>query len=137
MRCYLPGKSVRKKNANASRKNGPQGGEMAWMSYGAATESFRGKVGIWYMVGLIDRVAKWLRRGIMGQNSSGVAMPKLISVTQAAKNSGLSVAYIRRLVATGKVKGEKIGAYWVIKQNDLQRFLATPRKTGRPSLDKQ
>lgn len=89
------------------------------------------------MVRIGDRVAKWLRRGIMGQNSSEVAMPnQFISVTQAATEYGFSVAYIRKLVAQGRVKGEKIGSYWGIRRNDLERFLSKPRKIGRPRLDK-
>ena len=88
-------------------------------------------------MGIIDRVAKRIGRGIMGQNSSEVDMPKrLISVTEAAKETGLSLAYIRRLVAEHRIKGEKIGSFWVIDWNDMKRFLATPRDKGRPPLDK-
>ena len=82
-------------------------------------------------------VAKRLGRGIIGQNSSEVVMSKLISVTEAVKETGFSRAYIKRLLVQGRVKGEKIGSYWAIDQEDLQRFYTTPRKTGRPPLDKR
>jgi excisionase family DNA binding protein len=89
------------------------------------------------LMGIIDRVAKRLGRGIMGQNSSEVDMPKrLISVTEAAKETGLSLAYLRRLVATGRVKGQKIGSCWAIEYEALHKFLSKPRKIGRPPLDK-
>ena len=81
-------------------------------------------------------VAKRLGRGIIGQNGSEVAMPKLISVTEAAKETGLSLAYLRKLVAAGQVKGQKIGSYWAIEYEALQKFLSKPRKIGRPPLDK-
>jgi excisionase family DNA binding protein len=82
-------------------------------------------------------VAKRLGRGIMGENSSEVAMPKrLMSITEAAKETGLSLSYLRRLVTEGRIKGEKIGSYWALDRRDLQRFLANPRKIGRPPIDK-
>jgi len=84
----------------------------------------------------LEGVAKRLGHGIMGQNSSEVVMPKLISVTEAAKETGFSRAYIKRLLAQGRVKGEKIGSYWAIDKQDLQRFHRTPRKIGRPPVDK-
>jgi excisionase family DNA binding protein len=62
-------------------------------------------------------------------------MPKLISVTQAAKQTGFSTAYIKRLLAAGRIKGQKIGSFWAIDQGDLQRFCNTPRKVGRPPVD--
>jgi excisionase family DNA binding protein len=89
------------------------------------------------MAGIIDKIAKRFGRGIMSENSSEVAMPKrLISVTEAAKETGLSLAYLRRLVAAGSVKGQKIGSYWAIEYEALQKFLSKPRKIGRPPLDK-
>lgn len=82
-------------------------------------------------------VAKRLGRGIIRQNSSEVEMPKqFISVTEASRETGLSLAYLRRLVTEGRIKGEKIGSYWAIERKDLRRFLAKPRKIGRPPLDK-
>ena len=88
-------------------------------------------------MGIIDKIAKRLGRGIIGQNnSSEVAMPKLISVSQAVELTGFSRAYIKKLAAQRKVKAEKIGSYWAIDQADLQRFHTIPRKMGRPPLDK-
>jgi excisionase family DNA binding protein len=87
-------------------------------------------------MGIIDRVAKRLGRAIMVKNSSEVVMPKLISVTEAVKETGFSRAYIKRLLVQGRVKGERIGSYWAIEQEDLQRFYKTPRKIGRPPIDK-
>jgi len=89
-------------------------------------------------MGIIDRVAKRLGRGIIGQNSCEVVMAKLISVTEAAKLSGFTVGYIRRLLIEGRLKGQKIGSFWVIDGKEFERFLAKPRPTGRPpTIDKR
>jgi len=87
-------------------------------------------------MGIIDRVAKRLGRGIIGQNSSEVVMSKLISVTEAANKTGLSRAYFKKLLVQRRIKGEKIGSFWAIDSADLERFLSTPRKIGRPLIDK-
>lgn len=79
-----------------------------------------------------------VKRVTMGQNTSEVVMAKLISVTEAARHSGFTVGYIRRLLIEGRLKGEKVGSFWVIDIQELERFLAQPRPTGRPpSIDKQ
>jgi excisionase family DNA binding protein len=88
-------------------------------------------------MGIIDRVAKRLGRGIMGRNINEVVMGKLISVTEAARQSGFTVGYIRRLLIEGRLKGKKVGSFWAIDSKELERFLANPRPTGRPPLDKQ
>ena len=76
-------------------------------------------------------------RGIIEQNSNEVVMGKLISVTEAAKQSKFTVGYIRRLLIERRLKGQKIGSFWVIDSQELKRFLAKPRPTGRPPIDKQ
>ena len=36
------------------------------------------------------------------------------SVKEAAKELNLSVARVRKLLAEGRIKGKKVGTYWVV-----------------------
>ena len=87
-------------------------------------------------MGIVDRVTKRLRYAIIGQNSSGVDMSKLISVTEAANQTGFSRAYFKKLLSNGRLKGQKVGHFWAIDSDDLDKFMSKPRKKGRPSIDK-
>jgi len=91
-------------------------------------------------MGIIDRLATALWRVSITEsreNSSGVVMAQLISVTEAAKQSGVTVGYIRRMLIEGRIKGQKIGTFWAIDSRELARFIARPRRIGRPPLDKR
>ena len=58
-----------------------------------------------------------------------------ISVQAAAKYSGYSLQYIRRLLRCGKLVGLKIGQVWLIEKNAFEAYLdmavqATDRRFG-------
>lgn len=55
----------------------------------------------------------------------------LISVADAATLAGLSAAHLRRLVASGTLKGRRIGPVWAIDEASLRRYLAKERRPGR------
>lgn len=64
-------------------------------------------------------------------------MPKLldqdreyISTTEAAERSGLSPHYLRKLLKEGKLEGTQLIRSWIIYTDSLEKFLATPRKSG-------
>jgi len=65
-----------------------------------------------------------------------VPMPqgRLLTISETAKRLGLSLAMVRRYCADGKLPAQKIGRDWAILQRDLEHFAATPRHSGRPSL---
>ncbi len=54
----------------------------------------------------------------------------LINTLEASKISGMSREYIQRLARKGRVEGLKTGHDWLVYEDSLQTFLATPRKTG-------
>ena len=55
---------------------------------------------------------------------------ELISLSEAARLSGLSPSYLRRLVTQGEIWGMKIGRNWVTTAQAVNQFLARERKPG-------
>jgi len=58
-----------------------------------------------------------------------------ISVKVAAKVSGYSLQYLRRLLRSGKLTGLKIGQVWLIEKSTFEAYLenatqATDRRFG-------
>lgn len=45
-----------------------------------------------------------------------------LSTIDAAKILQISSAYLRKLISSGFIKGEKIGGNWVVCEKDLKRF---------------
>jgi excisionase family DNA binding protein len=60
---------------------------------------------------------------------------KLLSTTQAAAALGIPRRTVQQLCDTGKIRAEKIGRDWLIKESALNKF--TPRKRGRPRKEGQ
>ena len=48
---------------------------------------------------------------------------KLWSVKDLAREAGVSGAYIRRLLADGRLRGEKLGGGWVVRDAEARRWL--------------
>lgn len=59
---------------------------------------------------------------------------KYLTVTQAADQSGLSVALIRRACANGSLPAERYGRSWLIEPTALTAWMTDPEahKIGRP-----
>ncbi len=53
-----------------------------------------------------------------------------ISTSQAAKRSGLSNVYLARLLREGKLEGFQLTREWVVYTDSLEKYLATPHKSG-------
>jgi len=53
-----------------------------------------------------------------------------ITTSQAAKRSGLSNVYLTQLLRKGTLEGFQLAREWLIYTDSLERFLATPRKSG-------
>ena len=45
----------------------------------------------------------------------------MLSVKDAAKELGISDSHCRRLLETGKIKGEKLGRDWVVRELKYRR----------------
>ena len=55
----------------------------------------------------------------------------LLSVTEASTRSSLTGSYLRRLLASGAIKGKKLGgATWAIDERSLTAFLKKERRPG-------
>jgi excisionase family DNA binding protein len=61
-----------------------------------------------------------------------VALPRPLSVSEAASILNASDAYVRRLLLTKRLFGVKIGPVWAIYPNDLEAFQRMRRQPGRP-----
>jgi excisionase family DNA binding protein len=48
----------------------------------------------------------------------------------AAERSGLSRIYLARLLREGTLEGFQLGRDWFVYTDSLEKFLATPRKSG-------
>lgn len=62
-----------------------------------------------------------------------VPQGNLLTVPEAAQRLGLSTAMLRRYCAEGKLPAKKVGQGWAIRRQDVERFAAAPRKSGRPA----
>jgi excisionase family DNA binding protein len=61
----------------------------------------------------------------------------VVSTQKAAEITGLHVETIREYLRAGRIKATRIGRTYVIDERDLRRFMATPRKPGRPPKEKR
>jgi len=53
-----------------------------------------------------------------------------IPTSEAAKRSGFSMVHLRRLLMTGKLEGFQFGRDWFVYTDSLERYMATPHKSG-------
>ena len=65
----------------------------------------------------------------------------LLPSSEAVKIAGFSRQHLQRLLTSAQVEGVKVGHDWLIYEDSLRAFLATPRKSGpkgprtRPPVD--
>ncbi len=53
-----------------------------------------------------------------------------ITTPQAAQRAGLSRVYLTQLLRKGTLEGFQLAREWFIYTDSLEKFLATPRKSG-------
>lgn len=58
------------------------------------------------------------------------ASREYITTAEAAKRSGLSTVYLTQLLRKGKLEGVQLVREWIVYTDSLEKFLATPRKSG-------
>jgi excisionase family DNA binding protein len=79
-----------------------------------------------------------IREWIETAQSLGRFIPEpqssLLSISEAAERLGLSAAMVRRYYAQGRLSAEKVGKGWAIRRRDVERFAASPRRSGRPAV---
>jgi excisionase family DNA binding protein len=79
-------------------------------------------------------IQEWLETAHDLGRSVPTPQGRLLTITETAERLGLSIAMVRRYCADGKLPAKKIGRDWVIQRRDVEYFAATPRHSGRPSL---
>lgn len=58
---------------------------------------------------------------------------EFVTITAVAKAAGVSRAFVARAVREGRVGGAvRVRAMWLIDRECAERWLTTPRKSGRP-----
>ena len=62
-------------------------------------------------------------------------MQGLLSVSEAAARLGVSRVRVWQWIKEGRLKAERLGNAWAIRERDLAKF--KPRPTGRPSGSKK
>lgn len=55
-----------------------------------------------------------------------------ITTDEAARLSGFTEQYIRKLIRENRIEGKKVRRDWLLRRTSLEKFLATERKVGRP-----
>jgi len=55
---------------------------------------------------------------------------EFITTSQAAKRANLTTAYITYVLRKGTLEGFQLAREWFIYTDSLEKFLATPRKSG-------
>ena len=66
-------------------------------------------------------------------NQDQPKLDELISLSEAAKLSGLSQGHLSLLIRNGELWGEKIGRNWVTTKKAVQEYLARDRRPGPKS----
>jgi excisionase family DNA binding protein len=57
---------------------------------------------------------------------------QLFGVPEAARRLGLTTVRVRQLIEAGRIPATKVGRTWVIREEDLTKYLKKERKPGRP-----
>jgi excisionase family DNA binding protein len=53
-----------------------------------------------------------------------------ITTPQASERSGLSKVHLARLLREGRLEGVQLGREWLVYVDSLEKYVATPHKTG-------
>ena len=78
-------------------------------------------------------IQEWLETAReLGRDVPPPQGPRLLTIGQAARRSGLSESLLRRYCADGRLPARKVGRDWAIREVDLDAFLMRQRPTGRP-----
>jgi excisionase family DNA binding protein len=71
---------------------------------------------------------------VSGENDESKSLEdltaQLISVTEAHERTGLSLAWIRRLLQRGEIEGVKVGRNWLTTERAVRDYLEKDRRPG-------
>lgn len=66
---------------------------------------------------------------------SDVKFADLMSVTEAAETLGISTGLVCRYIKQRRLRGGKVGHFWVIDRKSFDLFVKQERKRGRPASE--
>jgi excisionase family DNA binding protein len=78
-------------------------------------------------------IQEWLETAQDLKRSIPQPQSTLLTITEVAERLGLSEAMVRRYCAEGRLPARKVGKSWAVRRWDVERFAATPRRSGRPA----
>jgi excisionase family DNA binding protein len=77
-------------------------------------------------------IQEWLETAQDLRRSIPQPQTTLLTIPEVAERLGLSEPMVRRYCAEGRLPAQKVGNGWVVRRWDVERFAATPRRSGRP-----
>jgi excisionase family DNA binding protein len=80
-------------------------------------------------------IQEWIETAQELDRPVPIPQGRLMTIPEAAQRLGLSVAMVRRYCSIGKLPAQKIGRDWAVRQQDVERFAASPRPRGRRTAD--
>ena len=66
-------------------------------------------------------------------------MNKTFTVTEAARKAGCTVSYVRRLLRSGAIEGQKLGSWlWILEESEIRKLRKSLgiRSSGKKTLQK-
>lgn len=70
----------------------------------------------------------------IGAMSVATTIPGVFNATEAAEYLGIEPSAVRRYCIDGRLKGDKLGSNWILRQTELDRFKSIPRLVGNPNF---
>ena len=67
---------------------------------------------------------------------SSTMTEEYVTTEEAARIAKVTTGRIRQLLLKGRLKGKHFGRDWMVERNNILEFVSSPRKTGRPPIDK-
>jgi excisionase family DNA binding protein len=76
-------------------------------------------------------IQEWIETAQELDRTVPASSGRFMTVSEVAERLGLSVAMVRRYCETEAIPATKAGRDWSMRQRDVERFAATPRRRGR------
>lgn len=61
---------------------------------------------------------------------------EMLSVKETAKEMNLSIPRVHQLIADGRLKAQKVGAYYIVQSEDIAKAKEAIKDSGRPNKEK-
>jgi excisionase family DNA binding protein len=80
----------------------------------------------------LERLARAMHDHVFKEGDVGRAAG-VLTLTEAAEHLGISPETLRHQIKNGRLKAEKLGSFWVVAEDELERYRSASRgRPGRP-----